>query len=128
MKATLKKIESIKAMFNNYKALEERASELQDRMFDESGKYNATVHLEWCEVYDEEKKMEKTIKRNVRSLAADLGFVIKKKDFESLMSTWEDTFDDLEYQFNKAMKALHELGWNGWYSKSLENEPENNEE
>lgn len=110
MKATAKKIEAIKEMFAKYYELEEIGSELNERMFD-NGKYNANVHLEWCENYDKECKIEKDIKRNVRALAENLGFVIEKREFSNLICTWKETFDAICAQYEKMLAALHDISY-----------------
>lgn len=108
MKATAKKIEAIKELFAKYYELEENGYELNNRIF-ENGEFQRNVHREWCENYDKMSKVEKDIKRNVRSLAENLGFVIEKREYANLICTWKETFDAINSQYEKMVDALHDI-------------------
>lgn len=109
------KFDKIESMFVQYYAMDESASAVESSIWNrETDTIDWRKHHEWCRLYEENRVMERKIRRAVRTLANDMGFEIKKREFMSLILTWESIFNEIRGQWRMATTALYDAGWGGF--------------
>lgn len=111
MKAIINKIDRIAKMFDQYNALDETSESIE---YYDHATYKITDFAaldRYFALRNEMNKVFKDIRRNIRSLADDLGFVITKHEFLSLVSTWQDIFNEIRHRWDAAMNEMHNIYW-----------------
>lgn len=113
MKATKKRIDSIKQLLDERNKIDEKMFQLNNEgiVADENGDDELSIKLlnEWCEAHDARTKLEKIIAKRVKNLLDDLGFEVIE-DF-SIFYYVEQAVNHLSIQFDKATDAFHSLSF-----------------
>lgn len=122
MKAIYKKIENVKEILNEYNTMRAYADTKRDQMLVGITQINMLDKLEWIEADDKADKLEKKLRRAIRNLCKELGFVCKDK--LRYDSHYGDVIEAIENQYNKAMKAFYEIGWCGLGNMYIEEDKE----
>lgn len=122
MKAIYKKIENVKKILNEYNTMRADADTKLDQMWVDETHINVLKKLEWIEADDKADKQEKKLRRAIRNLCKELGFVCKDK--LRYDSHYGEVIDAIENQYYKAIKAFFEIGWCGLGNEYIEEDKE----
>lgn len=112
MKALFAQIEKIETKIQLWKEIQEKMNasnsesvKLSSKNPDECARFWQLNHL-WCNLYDEQQKVERSIKASIRKFAKDHGFVIKEDI--NYMSGIETVVDSFRGRIEAAERAFHD--------------------
>ena len=121
MKETAKRIEKVKAMIAEYKAMKAEDDQLMEAMWidEKSGTYNCGRLYEWSNHNDKLLKYEKKVTRAVKNLCKSLNYNIKKDTYVEYHLM--DIIEEVETRYQAALKAMQDCYWATYISYNYDN-------
>lgn len=119
MKAITEKFEAIRELIAEYKAAEKAEEEVSrtTNLSADDDKFD-----EWRKLWEEETKLAKVTKRNIKAFLKSLGFTVQfKDDAKFYIEPWIDAFNEAEQHYNEAMKVFYNTKYS-IYLKPADNE------